>query len=142
MTKKFPGMRPAFPFIALDGNGRPSLVALRCRTCGTCYGEQNRLACARCGARADSLESMEPGYTGTLHSTSIVYRTYPGIPAPFISAVVDLDNGPTIKGILRGVDFNPEEIPAGRPVRVVFDEALGRTDSEGNRYVSHFFEPL
>jgi len=133
---------PAFPFITVDEAGRVGLVATRCRECGTAYAEAERLACAKCGARADAFEAFEPSYTGTLHVASIVKRGFPGTPVPFISAVVDLDEGPTIKGILRAASFEPEEIVSGRRVKVVFDDALGRKDAAGNSYVSHFFEPI
>lgn len=139
--EKFPGMRAAFPFITIDDAGCPALTAVRCSICGTCYAEKERLACAKCGSR-NGFKIIAPGHTGRLHAASIVYRTYPDIPVPFVSAVVDLDGGPSIKGILRGVAFDAKEIQAGRPLKVVFDEALGRTDGDGNRYVSHFFEPL
>jgi uncharacterized OB-fold protein len=99
------------------------------------------MACSRCGARADMLETFEPAYDGTLHAALIVRRGYPGVPVPFISAIVDLDDGPTLKGILRAESFDPAEIAQGRRVKVVFDDALGRTDDAGNHYISHFFEP-
>ena len=134
--------RPAFPFITVDEFGRPGLIAQRCTSCGATYADKERLACARCGARADAFESFEPNLEGTLHSAVIVRRGYPGVPVPFISAIVDLDGGPVLKGTLRNSGFEPEDIKQGRRVRVAFDDALGRTDKEGNAYVSHYFEPL
>jgi hypothetical protein len=56
--------------------------------------------------------------------------------------VVDLDGGPTLKGTLRNVPFDPSEIAPGRRVKVGFDDALGRIDKLGNSYVAHFFEPI
>lgn len=133
---------PAFPFIVRDPAGIPQLAAVRCRKCGTSYAEPSRIACARCGARAGDLECFTPKLTGTLHAASIVRRGYPGTPVPFISAVVDLDDGPVLKGMLRSESFDPSEIVQGRRVKVVFDDALGRADAEGRQYVSHFFVPL
>lgn len=133
--------RPAFPFIVFGDEG-PKLTALRCSACGATYAEAERLACARCGADADALHAFTPMLTGTLHAASIVRRGYPGVPVPFISAVVDLDGGPTLKGTLRAETFEPHEIAHGRRVAVVFDDALGRKDAEGNIYISHFFEPI
>lgn len=132
--------RAAFAFIAIDEAGGASLSAIRCRQCGTWYADKARLACAKCGAR-DAFETRQPSATGTLHAATIVRRGYPGTPVPFISAVVDLDDGPTLKGTLRAVPFEPAEVTPGRRVKVVFDDALGRKDSEGRSYISHFFEP-
>lgn len=133
-------LKAAFPFIVIDEKG-PRLTALRCSACGATYAEAARLACARCGADAGALVAFQPSSTGKLHAASIVHRGYPGVAVPFISAVVDLDDGPTLKGTLRAATFEPHEIEHGRRVVVVFAEALGRTDAQGDSYISHFFEP-
>ncbi|WP_157219241.1 Zn-ribbon domain-containing OB-fold protein [Flavisphingomonas formosensis] len=135
--------RPAFPFITIDDRGRPDLVAQRCTACGSTYADSQRVACARCGAREAALETFTPAHEGTLHSAVIVRRGFPGVEVPFVSAVVDLDGGPTLKGTLRGTrGFEPEDVATGQRVRVCFDDALGRKDKEGNSYVAHYFEPV
>jgi uncharacterized OB-fold protein len=78
---------------------------------------------------------------GTLYVYSIVHRSFPGIETPYISAIVDLDGGGTVKGNLIGVDPDPEKIRFGMPVEVVYKDALGRKDKEGNAYISYFFQP-
>ena len=72
------------------------------------------------------------------HSYSTVHRSFPGGTTPFISAVVDMEDGTVLKGNLRGVAFDPEAIRFGMPVRLVFDEA--GVDAKGDRYLSYFFE--
>ncbi|WP_176599219.1 MULTISPECIES: Zn-ribbon domain-containing OB-fold protein [Sphingobium] len=133
------GQRAAFPFIVIDDEGL-RLTALRCSACGASFAEAERLACARCGADAGALDAFTPAVSGKLHAASIVRRGYPGVAVPFISAIVDLDGGPTLKGVLRSATFEPHEIVHGRRVRVVFDDS-GHADAEGNRFISHFFEP-
>ena len=78
---------------------------------------------------------------GTLYTYSIVYRSFPGIEVPYVSAVVDLEGGGTIKGNLIGVEPDPNKIRFGMPVAVVFKDALGRKDKEGASYLSYFFQP-
>jgi uncharacterized OB-fold protein len=46
-----------------------------------------------------------------------------------------------VKGNLINVEPNPEKIRLGMPVEVVYKDALGRKDREGNSYVSYFFQP-
>jgi len=58
-----------------------------------------------------------------------------------VSAVVDLEDGTAIKGNLIDVEPDPEKISFGMPVEVVFDDALGRKDKDGNSYLSYFFKP-
>lgn len=134
--------RAAFPFITVDDSGRPGLVAQRCTRCGATYADSQRIACGKCGARADALEMFTPSLDGTLHAAVIVRRGFPGVEVPFISAVVDLDGGPTIKGTLRHSGFELADIAQGRRVRLCFDDALGRKDKDGNAYVAHHFEPI
>ena len=135
--------RPAFPFITIDAAGQPSLIAQKCTACGATYADSERVACGRCGGRADVLESFIPATEGVLHSAVVVRRGFPGVAVPFISAVVDLDGGPTVKGTLRHTaGFEPEHVAPGQRVRVRFDDALGRKDKDGNSYIAHYFEPV
>ena len=55
---------------------------------------------------------------------------------------MDLDDGGTLKGNLIDYDPDPEKIKFDMPVEVVFDDALGRKDAEGNSYISYFFKPV
>ena len=61
---------------------------------------------------------------------------------PYISAIVDLDGGGTIKGNLINVEPDPKNISFDMRVKVVFKDALGRKDQDGNSYISYFFEPI
>lgn len=134
---------PAFPFITVDASGQPSLIAQKCTACGAAYADSERVACGHCGARSDALVQFIPATEGTLHSAVIVRRGFPGVDVPFISAVVDLDGGPTLKGTLRNTaGFEPEHAAPGQRVRVRFDNALGRKDKNGNSYIAHYFEPV
>jgi len=88
------------------------------------------------------METIKLGKTGKLYSYSIVCRSFPGIEVPYISAIVDLDDGGTLKGNLIDCDPDPDKIKFDMPVEVVFDDALGRKDAEGNSYISYFFKPI
>ncbi len=78
---------------------------------------------------------------GRLYSYTIVYRSYPGIRVPFISAIVDLEEGGTIKGNLVEIEPSPEKLAYGMPVRVVFRGAECALGEEAAGYVAHFFVP-
>jgi len=62
------------------------------------------------------------------------------VEVPFVSAIVDLEGGGTVKGNLVGVEPDPDSVELGMPVDVFFDDA-GRKDGDGNSYVSYFFRP-
>jgi hypothetical protein len=86
------------------------------------------------------METVALSNTGELYVFSIVYRSFPGIDVPYVSAVVDLDGGGTLKGNLINVDIDPAKIQMGMPVEVVYQTAP-RKDAEGNEYLTYYFQP-
>ena len=130
---------PVVPYLKIPEHGEPYLEGYRCGSCGATFlGERG--TCSKCGAR-DQMSPVELPKSGKLYSFSIVYRSFPGIEVPYVSAVVDLDDGTAIKGNLINVEPDPEQIKFDMPVEVVFGDALGRKDKEGNSYLSYFFQP-
>ena len=69
----------------------------------------------------------------------MVERSYPGVTVPFVSAIVDLDDGLTLKGTVIGVA--PGSLRQGLPLRLVFDDAGGACDKDGAPYIGFHFEP-
>ena len=132
-----PSLLPVAPYLKLEGE--PHLIGSSCASCDARFlGE--RTVCAKCGAR-DKMTAKKLSNEGTLHTYSIVHRSMPGVVVPYVSAVVDLSDGVSIKGNLLNVEPDPNRITFGMPVEVVFGDALGRKDREGNSYVSYFFQP-
>ena len=130
---------PVVEYLKLPEGGEPYLEGHKCSRCGSIFlGE--RKVCSNCFAR-DSMKSIKLSNTGKLYSYSIVFRSFPGIEVPYISAIVDLDDGTAIKGNLINVEPDPEKIEFDMPVEVIFADALGRKDKEGNSYLSYFFQP-
>jgi uncharacterized OB-fold protein len=97
------------------------------------------MACGKCGGRNTS-EPFRLSNKGKLHSFSIIYRAFPGIEVPFVSAIADLEGGGTIKSNLIGIDPDPEKIQLGMNVDVVYETA-SRKDAEGNEYLAYFLKP-
>ena len=133
------GPLPVVDFLKIPDQGDPYLEGHKCKSCGSIFlGE--RSICSKCGTR-DQIEPVKLSNQGKLHVYSIVHRSFPGIDVPYVSAIVDLEGGGTVKGNLIGVDPDPANIPFGLPVEVVYKDALGRKDREGNSYLSYFFQP-
>ena len=131
---------PVVDYLKLPENGEPFLEGHKCSKCDAMFlGE--RKVCSSCFSR-DSLEAVKLNNTGKLYSYSIVFRSFPGIDVPYISAIVDLEGGGTIKGNLIDVEPDPEKIKFDMPVEIIFDDALGRKDADGNSYISYFFKPI
>ena len=114
--------------------------ALNVRSCNSIFLE-DRTSCGKCFAR-DCFVELKLANTGKLYSYSIVHRSFPGVVVPYISAIVDLDGGGTVKGNLVDLDVDPQNISFDMKVKIIFKDALGRKDKDGNSYISFFFAPI
>ena len=121
--------------IRVGDDGAAWIEGYRCGECGAVIPVAT-MACRACASRVPP-EAYRSPETGTLYSWTVVYRSYPGVAVPFVSAIVDLDGGLSFKGTLKGVE--PDALKAGMPVRLVFDDAGGAVDAEGNPYVGFHF---
>ena len=139
MSEQAANPLPVVDWLKLPEGGDPYLEGNKCGACGSIFFGA-RSVCSKCGGR-DQMAPTKLSNKGKLYSFSIVYRSFPGIEVPYISAIVDLDGGGTIKGNLIGVEPDPENIKFDMPLDVVFQDALGRKDKEGNSYISYFFQP-
>lgn len=129
---------PIVDYLKIPDEGKPYLEGQRCTDCGSVFLGP-RPTCSKCFARG-RMETIRLSGRGSLYVYTIVCRSFPGARVPFVSAVVDLDGGGTVKGNLIGVEADPAKIRMGMPVRVVFKD-VGSTDKKGNSYLSYFFEP-
>ena len=121
-------------------NGEYFLSGLKCKGCNSIFLE-NRSSCGKCFAR-DCFVELKLANTGKLYSYSIVHRSFPGVDVPYVSAIVDLDGGGTVKGNLVDVEVDPQNITFDMKVKIIFKDALGRKDKDGNSYISFFFAPI
>jgi len=140
MSNQNTDLLTAASFIKKDDQDNFYLSGLKCEKCGAIFLDQ-RSTCSSC-FESNQLNQTKLPNTGTLYSYSIVHRSFPGIDVPYISAIVDIDGGGTVKGNLINVEPSPENLSFNMKVKVVFKDALGRKDNEGNSYISYFFEPL
>ena len=121
--------------VRVGDDGSAWIEGYRCAACGAVMPVAT-MACRACASRV-APEAYRSPETGTLYTWSVVYRSYPGVEVPFVSAIVDLDGGLSFKGTLKGVEF--DALKSGMPVRLVFDDAGGTADADGNPYVGFHF---
>lgn len=129
----------AVPYVVIDRDGDHHLIGSRCGHCGaTLLGR--RVACAACGTNG-CITPLRLADTGRVRTCTVINRSYPGVPVPFIAAVIDIDGGGVVRGTLRG------DIPAdpvaevGRPVRICIEDS-GQRDAAGRAFYSQIFRPL
>ena len=131
-----PTVRPIVPFLALGDE--PHLLGLRCRTCGATYLKSGRVGCGKCGD-AGKFDALDLSTHGTLWAYSIVHQSAPGIPVPYITAVVDLPENVSVRCTLVDVEPDPAKLPFGMPVEMITKKV--RTDKEGRDVIAFFFRP-
>jgi uncharacterized OB-fold protein len=114
----------------------PHLVAHECTSCGARFFDR-RNACASCGNTA--FKPADVATTGEVRTFTIVSFAAPGIPVPYVAAVVDCE-GTSVRGNLINVTPDAEHVNTGMKVRLA-TEVIG-TDDEGTEAVGFGFEPL
>ena len=133
-----PTLRPIISYLKLPEDGEPYLQGWRCDACGEIYLEP-RSACGHCLAR-NRISGVRLSNSGKIYNWTIVHRNFPGVAVPFVSVIVDLDGGGTVKGNLIGIEPVPENIRFDMPVNTLF-QRIEQTDSAGNVYFGYFFAP-
>ena len=129
---------PITPFLKVPESGDPYLEGWKCDACSAISLKQ-RMACAKCGGR-DTLKPHRLANKGKLHAFSIIYRAFPGIEVPFISAIADLEGGGTITTHMVGIDPEPDKITLGMDIEVT-NGIAPRKDGEGNEYMTYYITP-
>ncbi len=129
--------RPIVPFLRVPADGEPYLAGHRCTACGAIFLGP-RLACGRCMARG-SFEEVPLSRTGTLWVYSIVHQSSPGVPVPYVAAIVDLPEGVSVRCSLVDVAPDPAALSFGMPVEMT--TAVSQQDRDGNDVVAFFFRP-
>jgi uncharacterized OB-fold protein len=127
---------PIVDYLVID-DGAPHLVAHRCEKCGALYFDR-RNACAKCSGRSFSKQRLADD--GTVRSFTIVHRAAPGVPTPYVSAIVDLSGGGVVKANLLNVEPSPDHVRFGMKVRLT--TTVAGVDDDGTEAVQFGYEPV
>jgi uncharacterized OB-fold protein len=125
---------PLVEYLALEPE--PHLVAQQCKGCGARYFDR-RNACAGCFGT--EFESASIATTGEVRAYTIVSLAAPGIPVPFVAALVDCD-GTSVRGNIVNTEPDPEHVSLGMKVQLT-TYPIG-ADSAGTEAIAFGFEPI
>ena len=125
---------PLVEYLALEP--QPHLVANECTSCGARYFDR-RNACASC--ENDEFKEVSIATNGIVKAYTIVSMAAPGVPVPFVAAVVDCD-GTSVRGNILDVEPDDEHVTLGMKVELTTN--IVGTDSEGTEAVGFGFEPV
>ena len=114
---------------------QPHLVANQCTGCGARFFDR-RNACAGCFGT--EFTKVTIGTEGEVRSFTIVTFAAPGVPVPFVAAVVDCA-GTSVRGNIINTEPDPQHVKLGMKVRLA-TYSLG-TDDNGTDAIGFGFEP-
>ena len=95
---------PLVEYLSLDG--APRLTANECTSCGARYFDR-RNACAGCFETG--FRRVDIATDGEVRAFTIVTFAAPGVPVPFVAAVVDC-HGTSVRANLINVEPSPEHV--------------------------------
>jgi uncharacterized OB-fold protein len=129
-------MAKQIPFVNyLVLGDKPHLVANECTSCGARFFDR-RNACAGCSGT--DFKDASIATEGELRAFTIVAFAAPGIPVPFVSAIIDCD-GTTVRANLVNIEADADHVKLGMPVKLT-TFSIG-TDDDGVEAVNFGFEP-
>ncbi|MCH8995239.1 MAG: OB-fold domain-containing protein, partial [Chloroflexi bacterium] len=100
--------KPILPFLRLPEGEKPYLAGSKCKECGATY-LGSRMACSKCFS-TEPMEEIHLSDKGELHVFSIVHQSAPGIPTPYVAAIVDLPEGVSVRCNIEGVEPDPKNL--------------------------------
>lgn len=103
---------PLVDYLILDDH--PHLEANQCTQCHARYFDR-RNACAACGNRM--FDRVAVSTEGELRSFTIVSFAAPGIPVPFVAALVDCD-GISVRANVVNTPPDPDHVSLGMKLRL------------------------
>jgi uncharacterized OB-fold protein len=115
---------------------KPHLVAQECTSCGARFFDR-RNACAKCFAT--DFRQVDIATTGVVRTFTIVAYAAPGIPVPFVSAVIECE-GTIVRANLIEVPADPEHVSTGMNVELA-TYSLG-VDDNGAEAIGFGFRPV
>ncbi|HSL59948.1 MAG TPA: OB-fold domain-containing protein [Acidimicrobiales bacterium] len=114
----------------------PHLVARECTACGARFFDR-RNACASCFGTEFTTAPIAT--EGEVRAFTIVAHAAPGVPVPFVAAVIDCD-GTSVRGNLVDVPADDEHVSLGMKVRLT-TYSMG-TDDSGVEAIGFGFAPI
>ncbi len=128
-----PARVPIVEYLILDD--QPHLVANECTSCGARYFDR-RNACAGCFGT--EFAKVDIATEGEVRSFTIVTFAAPGVPVPFVAAVVDC-GGTSVRANIINTAPDPDHVKLGMRVRLA-TYSVG-TDDNGTEAIAFGFEP-
>jgi len=133
------GPRPIVSFLKLGAT--PHLEGQKC-SCGAIFLDPKRVACSKCGT-AGAMKPVALSNKGKVYVFSVVHQSFPGIKTPYVTAIVDLPDGVSVRSNLIEVDpLEAQKDPSkvfNMPVELV--TSVVSKDREGHDVIAFQYKP-
>ena len=126
---------PIVDYLVVD-DGEPHLAAWESAESGALYFDR-RNADAKGGGTEFRRKKLAG--TGKVRSFTIVHRTVPGVPAPYVSALSISTAAAPSRRTSPTIPPDPEHVKLGMPVRLT--TFVAGTDDDGTEAIAFAFEP-
>jgi uncharacterized OB-fold protein len=115
----------------------PYIRANQCKDCGARYFDR-RNACANCGGTEFKRARVKG--KAKLKAFSIVHHAAPGLPVPYVSAILETEDGTSVRSNLIDIDPDPSQVELGMKVKLR-TYVVGR-DDDGTEAVAFGYAPI
>jgi uncharacterized protein len=115
---------------------QPHLEAHECTSCGARFFDR-RNACAACFAT--EFRTVALPTEGEVRAFTIVAMAAPGVPVPFVAAIIDC-GGTSVRANIVNTPPDDQHVTLGMKVRLV-TTSIG-TDTDGTEAIGFGFEPI
>jgi len=96
------------------------LIGMKCPDCGHITYPRSKI-CPECGSF--KVKEYQLPKTGKVHTFCINWTPPPGLEAPIVNIIVDLDGGGKYQGLITEV-ANPEQVKIGTKVELVLRKVM------------------
>lgn len=114
----------------------PSLIGSQCSPCGY-IAFPRRPVCPACLSR--HVAEARIGQRARLESFAVARQAPPGFSAPYIQALVRLEEGPVVFTMVTGCEPLDDGLTIGQPMELVIEPI--RQDDHGNRVLAWKYRP-
>ena len=125
---------PIVDYLQLEES--PHLMANECVACQARFFDR-RNACGACGGV--EFLTVPVANSGVLKAFSIVHRAAPTVQVPFVSAIVEMSDGTTVRANVVGLE-NPDDAELGMAVEMT--TYICGTDDDGTECVAFGYAPV
>ena len=138
MEKKVLPLKEGLFHIPSSPTDEPYLIGSKCRVCGY-VAFPKKVICPAC-VRDDTMEETPVGKRASIVSFSLMGQATKGFTAPYIQAMVRLEEGIAIATTLTDCELKEDAVEVGQPVELVITKI--KVDDQGNDIIAWKYRPI